>query len=66
MDILDVRLPLSVWRPFQRSVMSPIDYIRATYRLRKDLVPELVTLTTLGLILSYHAMRCSVIDWLFH
>jgi len=36
--------------------MSPFEYIRAAYRLRKELSLEIFTLIALGLILSYHAM----------
>lgn len=43
--------------------MTPIEYIRAAYRLRKQLSLEIFTLAALGLILSYHAMTSSILGW---
>jgi len=45
--------------------MSPIEFIRAAYRLRKELPLEIFTLIALGLILSYHAMTSPMLDWMF-
>jgi hypothetical protein len=44
--------------------MSPIEYIRAAYRLRKELTLEIFTLIALGLILSYHAMTSPIFGWI--
>jgi hypothetical protein len=44
--------------------MSPIEYIRAAYRLRHELVLEIFTLIALGFILSYHAMTSPIFSWL--
>jgi hypothetical protein len=44
--------------------MSPIEYIRAAYRLRKELSLEIFTLIALGLILSYHAMTSPILGWI--
>ncbi len=44
--------------------MSPIEYIRAAYRLRNNLWLEIFTLIALGLILSYHAMTSLIFGWL--
>jgi hypothetical protein len=40
--------------------MTPIEYIRAAYRLRNKLLLEIFTLIALGLILSYHAMTSPI------
>ncbi|AMM14709.1 hypothetical protein AX768_11990 [Burkholderia sp. PAMC 28687] len=48
-----------------REYMSPIEYHHAAYRLRKDLSLEILTLTALNLILSYHAMTSTKPDWMF-
>ncbi len=47
-----------------RIAMSPIEYIRAAYRLRNNLWFEIFTLIALGLILSYHAMTSPIFSWL--
>lgn len=44
--------------------MSPIEYIRAAYRLRKKLPLQIFTLIALGLILSYHAMTSPILGWI--
>ncbi|WP_157763702.1 hypothetical protein [Paraburkholderia aromaticivorans] len=36
--------------------MSPIEYIRAAYRHRHDLVPQLLAVLAMGAILTYHAL----------
>ncbi|MFM0418729.1 hypothetical protein [Paraburkholderia aromaticivorans] len=44
--------------------MSPIEYIRAAYRHRHDLAPQLLTVLALGVILTYHAMTSPLLNWL--
>jgi hypothetical protein len=46
--------------------MSPIDYIRAAYRLRSQLAPQIVTVMALGAILTYHAMTSPMLNWLLN
>jgi hypothetical protein len=46
--------------------MSPIEYVRAAYRHRQDLVPQLITLLAMGAILTYHALTSPLLDWLSH
>ncbi|MCC8397274.1 hypothetical protein LJ656_32385 [Paraburkholderia sp. MMS20-SJTR3] len=45
--------------------MSPVDYIRAAYRHREKLVPQLLTLLAIGIILTYHALTSPMLNWLF-
>ena len=45
--------------------MSPIEYVRAAYRHRNELVPQLLTVLVLGVILSYHALTSPMLNWLF-
>ncbi|WP_165489505.1 hypothetical protein [Paraburkholderia hospita] len=45
--------------------MSPVDYIRAAYDHRSDLVPQLTTGFALVAIFTYHALTSSALDWLF-
>jgi len=49
-----------------RTRMSPIEYIRAAYRHRNDLVPQLLTVLALGVILTYHALTSPMLNWLVH
>ena len=44
--------------------MSPIEYIRAAYRLRGELAPQLFTVLALAAILTYHAMTSPMLNWL--
>ncbi|MFM0123347.1 MULTISPECIES: hypothetical protein [Paraburkholderia] len=44
--------------------MSPIEYIRAAYRHREKLMPQLLTLLALGVILTYHALTSPMLRWL--
>jgi hypothetical protein len=44
--------------------MSPIDYVRAAYRYRRELVPQLLTVVVIGIILTYHALTSPLLDWL--
>jgi hypothetical protein len=45
--------------------MSPVEYIRAAYRHRERLMPQLVTLLALGILLTYHALTSPLLNWLF-
>ncbi|MFM0007363.1 hypothetical protein PQR57_41225 [Paraburkholderia dipogonis] len=45
--------------------MSPVDYIRAAFRHRSELVPQLTTVFALGAIFTYHALTSPALDWLF-
>ncbi|CAD6559240.1 hypothetical protein ACFQ3P_33130 [Paraburkholderia sabiae] len=45
--------------------MSPIDYIRAAFRHRTELMPEIATVFALGIIFTYHALTSPALDWLF-
>ena len=45
--------------------MSPFEYLRAAYRHRHELAPQLLTLLALGVILTYHAMTSPILDWIF-
>jgi hypothetical protein len=44
--------------------MSPVDYIRAAYRLRAQLVPQIATFLALAVILTYHALTNPSLSWL--
>jgi hypothetical protein len=46
--------------------MSIVEYISAAIRHRAQLKLELATLTVLGLIVTYHAMKSPLLDWLAH
>jgi hypothetical protein len=46
--------------------MSPIGYIRAAYRLRAQLAPQIFTVLALGAILTYHAMTDPMLEWLLN
>jgi hypothetical protein len=46
--------------------MSHIEYIRAAYRLRAQLAPQIFTALALGAILTYHAMKDPMLDWLLN
>ncbi|TCK32510.1 hypothetical protein B0G84_8316 [Paraburkholderia sp. BL8N3] len=46
--------------------MSLMEYIRAAYRLRATLAPEIFTVLALGAILTYHAMTSPMLDWLLN
>ncbi|BDC45327.1 hypothetical protein [Paraburkholderia terrae] len=45
--------------------MSPVDYIRAAFRHRNELVPQLTTGFVLVIIFTYHALTNPALDWLF-
>ena len=49
-----------------RNHMSPIEYIRAAYRHRHDLVPQLLTVLAMGVILTYHALTSPMLNWLIY
>jgi hypothetical protein len=42
--------------------MSPFEYVRAAYRLRRKLALELLVLLALAVIVTYHIMTGSVLD----
>jgi len=44
--------------------VSPIQLIRAVYRFRSDLIPQLAVLAAVAVILSYHVMTDPMFDWL--
>jgi hypothetical protein len=44
--------------------MSPIELLRAVYRFRRDLKPQLAALSVIIVVLSYHAMTDPLFDWL--
>ncbi|MFM0415684.1 MULTISPECIES: hypothetical protein [Paraburkholderia] len=44
--------------------MSPVEYIRAAYRHREKLVPQLLTVLALGVIFTYHALTSPSLEWL--
>jgi hypothetical protein len=44
--------------------MSPVDYIRAAYRLRAKLAPQIATVSALAVILTYHALTSPSLNWL--
>ena len=46
--------------------MSPIDYLRAAYRLRTKLAPQIAVVLALATILTYHAMTSRSLDWLLN
>ena len=46
--------------------MSPIDYLRAAYRLRAKLAPQIAVVLALAAILTYHAMTSRSLDWLIN
>ncbi|SAK57592.1 hypothetical protein AWB76_02477 [Caballeronia temeraria] len=46
--------------------MSPVEYIRAAYRLRAQLAPQIFTVLALGVILTYHAMTSPMLSWLLN
>jgi hypothetical protein len=46
--------------------MSPFEHLRAAYRHRQELAPQLLTLLALGVILTYHAMTSPIPDWILH
>jgi hypothetical protein len=46
--------------------MSPIEYVRAAYRLRAQLAPQILTVLALGVILTYHAMTSPMLNWLLN
>lgn len=46
--------------------MSPIEYIRAAYRHRAKLIPQLVTAFALAVILTYHALTNPSLNWLLN
>jgi hypothetical protein len=45
--------------------MSPVDYIRAAYRHREKLKPQLLTLLAISVIITYHALTSPLLKWLF-
>lgn len=45
--------------------MSPVDYIRAAYRHREKLMPQLLTLLAISVIITYHALTSPLLKWLF-
>jgi hypothetical protein len=44
--------------------MSPVEYIRAAYRVRSQLAPQIATAFALAVILTYHALTCPSLNWL--
>lgn len=44
--------------------MSPVEYIRAAYRHREKLVPQLLTVLALAVIFTYHALTSPGLEWL--
>ncbi|SAK98661.1 hypothetical protein AWB82_07229 [Caballeronia glebae] len=44
--------------------MTPVEYIRAAYRLRAKLVPQIATALALAVILTYHALTSQSLNWL--
>jgi hypothetical protein len=44
--------------------MSPIEYIRAAYCHRNELVPQLLTVLALGVIFTYHALTSPALTWI--
>jgi hypothetical protein len=44
--------------------MSPVEYVRAAYRHREKLVPQLLTVLALGVIFTYHALTSPALEWL--
>ncbi|MFM0051604.1 MULTISPECIES: hypothetical protein [Caballeronia] len=46
--------------------MSPIEYLRAAYRLRSKLAPQIAVVVALAAILTYHAMTSRSLDWLLN
>jgi hypothetical protein len=46
--------------------MSPVDYIRAAYRLRAKLAPQIATAFALAVVLTYHALTSPSLNWLLN
>lgn len=44
--------------------MSPLEYIRAAYRHREKLMPQLLTLLAISVIITYHALTSPLLMWL--
>jgi hypothetical protein len=44
--------------------MSPVEYIRAAYRLRAKLVPQIATSFALAIVLTYHVLTSQSLNWL--
>ncbi|WP_161553662.1 hypothetical protein [Paraburkholderia caledonica] len=42
--------------------MSPVEYVRAAYRHREKLVPQLLTVLALGVIFTYHALTSPALE----
>lgn len=48
----------------EKEKMSPVEYIRAAYRLRAKLVPQIATCFALAIVLTYHALTSQSLNWL--
>ncbi|WP_345817759.1 hypothetical protein AAGS40_29530 (plasmid) [Paraburkholderia sp. PREW-6R] len=44
--------------------MSPVDYIRAAYRHREKVWPQLLALLALAIIFTYHSLASPALAWL--
>jgi hypothetical protein len=44
--------------------MSPIEFILAIFRFRRELAPQIAILVTAAVILTYHITTNPIFDWL--